>query len=162
MSTFWWPKRAACPTRAPPSLHDEIVREAEALKVVVPPQALVHRPIDQVQAEAVETARIARRDPLQPGTLKGTAATLTCASTMCRLELADADDANVDRATSAVAEQMPKRFGATAVYPTGHGERTLYVAKSNADLRWEEPVQGTGREIAVPPAEKADSPATAK
>jgi hypothetical protein len=78
----------------------------------------------QAELEAIVTPRL----------LDGAAAALVCGSTMCRIDISDADDARAQRATNALAERLPKAFAAAAVYPKSTGERALYAAKDRADL----------------------------
>lgn len=115
-------------------------------EATVDPVRLERAAFDARLADAPQNPREALRlraelEPiLQPGLLQGTAATLVCGSTMCRIDFADADDDNTNRALTAVAERLPKSFGGSTVYPTGNGERSLYVARNSSDLRLGEPL----------------------
>jgi len=58
---------------------------------------------------------------------------LYCSSTLCKVTLSATSGVNANRSMSAMAEHLPKTFGAAAVYES-NGQSALYVGKSNQDL----------------------------
>ena len=104
------------------------------------PLALARATLDQrlagASATPAETSRLERalRGVVDLGVLGETSAAVVCGSTMCRVDLTDAEDTGVDKAAGAFAEHLPKTFASAAVYPRGTGQRSLYVATSAADL----------------------------
>lgn len=95
-------------------------------------QRLANAPQNSARTARLQTAL---RAILDPDLLDGAAATITCGSSMCRIDISDADDAHAQKATNAVTRRLPKTFAAAAIYPKGTGERAIYVATDGAELR---------------------------
>lgn len=99
-------------------------------------RATLDRRLASASATPAETSRLERalRGVVDSGVLGEASSAVVCGSTMCRVDLTDAEDAAVDKAAGAFAEHLPKTFAAAAVYPRGTGQRSLYVATSASDL----------------------------
>jgi hypothetical protein len=104
------------------------------------PQLQARATLDERLASAPASPREAARLQaelqaiLNPTLLDGAAAAPVCGSTMCRVDIADADDAHAQRATNGLLERLPKTFAAATVYSKNVGERTVYVAKAPMTL----------------------------
>lgn len=101
-----------------------------------PERAALDQRLNSAPKDPAKAARLQAEleSIMTPQLLDGAAAVLACGSTMCRIEISDADEARAQRATNAVAERVPKTFAGAAVYTKGTGERAVYVVMDRADL----------------------------
>jgi hypothetical protein len=124
------------------ALLSHAAREAPPSVAPAPedPEQLARAALDQRLASAPASPREASRlqaelrEILDSIMLEGTAATPVCGSNMCRIDIADADDAHAQRATNGLLERLPKAFASATVLSKGAGERAVYVAKDSATL----------------------------
>jgi hypothetical protein len=106
------------------------------------PQRAVLAALDRRMAEApsdpAEASRlqIQLRAVLDARVLDGAAAEVSCGSSMCRIEISDAEDGHVQKATNAAAASLPKTFAASAVFTAGDSRRAIYAAKNGSDLQY--------------------------
>lgn len=107
------------------------------------PQQVLLAELDRRRAEAppdpAETARLQTqlRAVLDARLLDGAAAEVTCGSSMCRIDISDAEDGHVQAATNAASARLPKTFAASAVFSNGSGQRVIYAAKNGSDLQYD-------------------------
>jgi hypothetical protein len=84
---------------------------------------------------------------LASGVLGATTAETLCGATLCRLDLANADAAQLSESINALSEKLPKLFSRTLVVPGRDGARALYLATDPAALTLAPPSE---RQIVVP------------
>jgi hypothetical protein len=80
--------------------------------------------------DAVNTARMNHtiEEVLASGVLGATTAETLCGATLCRIDLTNADSAQLNGSINALSEKLPKLFVRSLVIPTGKGERAVYLA----------------------------------
>lgn len=89
-------------------------------------------PQDQAKSAEMERALRGVLDATQLSEAK--VSSLFCAPNLCKITVSAQTGAALGRSVTALAEHLPKVFGASAVYELSNGESALYVAKANQDL----------------------------